>query len=323
MQTKYELGIPNLYSKQKIKFMKRFAAILMPVLLIICISSCSGATSSGSLSEINTVKTSDTSSIKSDAAFGSTAGFKLGVQMWTFMRFSFTDALNKVDSTGIKYIEAFIGQKLGGNLSGSFGLDMTKDTRDSVKSLLKKKGIKIIAMGVIVPRNRTEWIKTFELAKDFGLSYITAEPIKSQWDMVDSLAGVYGIPVAIHDHPKPNMYWSPDSVLAATVGHPHIGSCADIGHWARNGLNPVECLKKLEGHIIGVHLKDVVQFNNPRANDTVVSKGVVDLPAVLAELKRQNFKGMLSIEHESNWYNSVPDVIFTKNYYDSLVQKLQ
>ena len=303
--------------------MKRFAAILMPALLFICILSCSGATSSRSFSASNTVKTGDTSSIQSDAPSGSTAGFKLGVQMWTFMRFSFTDALNKVDSTGIKYIEAFIGQKLGGNLSGSFGLDMTKDTRDSVKSLLKKKGIKIVAMGVIVPRNQTEWIKTFELAKDFGLSYITAEPIKSQWDMVDSLAGVYGIPVAIHDHPKPNMYWSPDSVLAATVGHPHIGSCADIGHWARNGLDPVECLKKLEGHIIGVHLKDVVQFNNPRANDTVVSKGVVNLPAVLAELKRQNFKGMLSIEHESNWYNSVPDVLFTKNYYDSLVQKLQ
>jgi sugar phosphate isomerase/epimerase len=302
--------------------MKRFAAILLPVLFIICISSCNGSPSSASSSDSSSVK-SDTSSIQAASSSGSTAGFKLGVQMWTFMKFSFTDALNKVDSTGIKYIEAFIGQRLGGNMHGSFGFDMTKETRDTLKSLLQKKGIQIIAMGVIVPRNQAEWIKTFELAKEFGLSYITAEPIKSQWGIVDSLAGVYGIPVAIHDHPKPNMYWSPDSVLAATVGHPHIGSCADIGHWARNGLNPVDCLKKLEGHIIGVHLKDVVQFNNPKANDTVVSKGVVDLPAVLAELKRQNFKGMLSIEHESNWFNSVPDVIFTKNYYDSLVQKLQ
>jgi sugar phosphate isomerase/epimerase len=317
------LASQNIYSKQKIIYMKRLAAILMPVLLFICISFCDGATTFASSSKSNSFHTGDTSSIESNAPLGSTAGFRLGVQMWTFMKFSFTDALNKVDSTGIKYIEAFIGQKLGGNLTGSFGFDMTKNTRDSLKLLLKKKGITIIAMGVIVPRNRAEWIKTFDLAKDFGLSYITAEPVKSQWDMVDSLAGVYGIPVAIHDHPKPNMYWSPDSVLAATVGHPHIGSCADIGHWARNGLNPVECLKKLEGHIIGVHLKDVVQFNNPRANDTVVSKGVVDLPAVLAELKRQNFKGMLSIEHESNWYNSVPDVLFTKIYYDSLVQKLQ
>jgi len=243
--------------------------------------------------------------------------------MWTFRMFSFSDALDKVDSSGIKNIEAFISQDLGGGMQGKFGLDMSKETREKLKALLNKHGIQAVAMGVIVPKNKEEWIKTFELAKYMGMSYITAEPIKTQWDIVDSLAAVYGIPVAIHDHPKPNMYWSPDSVLAAVQGHSHIGSCADVGHWARNGLNPVDCLKKLEGHIIGVHLKDIVKFDDPKANDTIVSKGVVDLPAVLAELKRQNFKGMLSIEHESNWYHNLPDVIFTKNYYDSLVQKLQ
>ena len=189
--------------------------------------------------------------------------------------------------------------------------------------LLKKKGIHAIAMGVITPKNREDWIKTFELAKFLGMSYITSEPIKTQWGMVDSLAGAYGIRVAIHDHPKPNVYWSPDSVLAAVKGHSHLGACADIGHWARNGLNPVDCLKKLQGHIIGVHLKDIVQFDNPKAADTVVSKGVIDLPAVLAELKRQNFNGMLSIEHESNWYHNLPDVIFTKNYYDSVLRSLK
>jgi len=31
---------------------------------------------------------------------------------------------------------------------------------------------------------------------------------------------------------------------------------------------------------------------------------------------------MLSIEHESNWYHSVPDVIFTRKYYDSLINTL-
>ena len=200
---------------------------------------------------------------------------------------------------------------------------MSKETREKLKQLLQKKGIQIVAMGVTTPKTRAEWIKTFELAKEFGLSYITSEPVKSQWDMVDSLAGVYAIPVAIHDHPRPNIYWSPDSVLAAIQGHSHIGSCADVGHWARNGLNPVDCLKKLQGHIIGVHLKDIVKFNDTEAMDTVVSKGVIDFPAVLAELKRQNFNGMLSIEHESNWFHSLPDVIYTRNYYDSLVQKLQ
>ncbi len=279
---------------------------------------CNGAQTSSTTTDSSTVKT-DSISIHT----GSTAGFKLGVQMWTFRMFSFADALDKVDSSGIKNIEAFMGQELGGGMQGKYGFDMTKETREKLKALLKKKGIQVVAMGVIVPKTKAEWIKTFELAKDLGMSYVTAEPIKTQWDMVDSLAGVYGIPVAIHDHPKPNVYWSPDSVLAAIQGHSHIGSCADIGHWARNGLNPVDCLKKLQGHIIGVHLKDIVKFNDPKAADTIVSKGVIDLAPVLAELKRQNFNGMLSIEHESNWYHNLPDVVFTKNYYDSLVQKLQ
>jgi sugar phosphate isomerase/epimerase len=300
--------------------MKWLAVLLFPVLFLFIIG-CNSSGGSASNSDSAAVK-SDSASVNTDSSSGSTAGFKLGVQMWTFRFFSFSDALDKVDSSGIKNIEAFFSQKLGGGMQGSFGTEMSRPTREKLKQLLQKKNIHLVAMGVISPKNKAEWIKAFELAKEFGLSYITAEPVKSQWDMVDSLAGAYGILIAIHDHPKPNMYWSPDSVLAAIQGHTHIGSCADIGHWARNGLNPVDCLRKLQGHIIGVHLKDVVKFDYPEAHDTIVSKGVVDLPAVLAELKRQNFNGMLSIEHESNWYHNLPDVIFTKNYYDSLVAKL-
>ncbi len=297
--------------------MKRLAAFAIAcIVFAACNNNSSSATNSDS-----TGATTDSSSTASSS--GSTSGFKLGVQMWTFRMFTFAEALDKVDSAGIKNIEAFWGQKLGAGMTGEFGGDMNAATRTKLKQLLQQKGITMVAMGVIVPKNKAEWTKAFELAKDFGLSYITCEPIKSQWDMVDSMAGSYGIKIAIHDHPKPNMYWSPDSVLAAVKGHNNIGSCADIGHWSRNGVNPVDALKKLEGHIIGVHLKDIVKFDDPQAADTVVSKGVIDLPPVLAELKRQNFSGMLSIEHESNWYHSLPDVILTKNYFDEQVAKLK
>lgn len=303
--------------------MKRLAGFFLPALLLMFASCNSNSSTSTTSDSTNSSDTAAASSKDSTANNGSTANFKLGVQMWTFRMFSFADALNKVDSAGIKYIEAFWGQKLGGGMQGSFGPDMNTDTRNKLKQLLQSKGIQMVAMGVITPNGKQEWIKAFDLAKDMGLSYVTAEPIKTQWDMVDSLAGAYGIKVAIHDHPKPNMYWSPDSVLAATQGHPNIGSCADIGHWARNGVDPVEALKKLQGHIIGVHLKDIVKFNDTNAADTVVSTGVINIPAVLKELKRQNFNGMLSIEHESNWYHSLPDIIVTKNYYEDQLKKLQ
>jgi sugar phosphate isomerase/epimerase len=252
-----------------------------------------------------------------------TKSWKLGVQMWTFHYFPFVTALEKVDSAGVKFIEAYPGQPLGGGMKGNFGIKMDDSTKAKIKKMLDAKGIHIVAMGVITPESIDEWKKFFDLAKEFGLSYITAEPKKDEWNQVDSLAGVYGIKVAIHDHPKPNMYWSPDSVLAAIQGHPNIGSCADVGHWSRNGLNPVDCIKKLAGHIYGVHLKDIKEFNKTDAADTVVGKGINDFPAIFQALKDVGFSGMLSIEQESNWYNNVNDVINTKKYFEDQVAKLK
>ena len=252
-----------------------------------------------------------------------TNNWKLGVQLWTFRLFTQEEALAKADSAGIKFIEAFPGQPLDKTSKDTFGISMSAAGRQKLKDLLQLHHIQMVAMGVTTPKTKDEWIKTFELAKEFGLSYITREPIKTQWDMADSLAGVYNIKIAIHDHPKPNAYWHPDSVLAAIKGHANIGSCADLGHWARNGLNLVDCVKKLEGHIYGVHLKDIVTFNKTDAADTVVGKGVIDFAPVFAELKRQNFKGMFSIEHESNWEHNLPDVIETVKFYNGQVEKLK
>ena len=263
-----------------------------------------------------------TADVKTDST-DVTKNWKIGVQMWTFNHFPFVTALDKVDSAGAKYIEAYPGQELGGGMKGGFGIDMSADDKTKLKQILQTKGISIVAMGVITPQTIDEWKKYFDLAKEFGLGYITAEPLKNQWGSVDSLAGIYGIKIAIHDHPKPNVYWSPDSVLAAIRGHANIGSCADVGHWSRNGLNPVDCMKKLEGHIFGVHLKDIKVFGQVDAADTAVGYGVNNFPAIFAELKRQNFNGMLSIEQESNWLNSVPDVKHTIQFYNDEVAKLK
>ena len=295
--------------------MKRIAFAFASFLFIILLTNCNGGKPAENNSDTAAAVPADNSDV--------TASWKLGVQMWTFNHFTFAEALNKVDSAGIKSIEAYPGQKLGADMPGEFGIAMNADTRAKLKKLLQSKGISIVALGVISPETNEEWKQFFDLAKEFGLSYITCEPRDDQWNMVDSMAGVYAIKIAIHDHPKPNHYWHPDSVFAATVGHPNIGSVADVGHWSRNGLNPVDCLKKLEGHVYGVHLKDIKVFDNPQAEDTAVGHGVIDFPAIFAELKRQHFSGMLSIEQESNWLHSLPDVIATKKYFEEQVAKLK
>lgn len=249
--------------------------------------------------------------------------WKLGVQLWTFHHFPFVTAIEKSDSAGIRYIEAFPGQPLGGDFKDTFGITMSADSRNKVLQLLRSKGISLVAFGVVVPQTTDEWRKTFQFAKEMGIQFITAEPLKSHWDSIDRMAGEFGIKVAIHDHPKPSAYDHPDSVRAAMKGRPNIYACADVGHWARNGLDVVDCLKKLEGRIIGVHLKDIKTFDKTDAEDARLGMGVIKFPEVFSELKRQNFKGLLSIENESNWDNNVPDVIHNREYFEQQVGKVK
>ena len=300
--------------------MKKLAYACLFCFSAIAIMSLSGCGGPGG----NTTPSDSTTKTSDSAAADVTKDWKIGVQLWTFHTAGpFVTSIERTDSAGLKYVEAFPGQPLGGDMKDTFGIRMSAESKAKIKQLLQAKGIQIVAMGVITPKSLDEWKQYFDLAKEFGLSYITAEPLKNQWDGIDSLAGIYGINVAIHDHPRPNAYWHPDSVVAAIKGHPHIGSCADVGHWTRNGLDPVECLKKLEGHVFGVHLKDVDSAGNAEAKDMVVGTGVIKWAPIFQELKRQHFKGMFSIEREENWYHNVPDVIATVKFYNDQVSKLQ
>ena len=44
-------------------------------------------------------------------------GWKLGAQAYTFNRFSFTEALSKIDSCGLRYVEAYPQQVIGGGIT--------------------------------------------------------------------------------------------------------------------------------------------------------------------------------------------------------------
>ena len=53
--------------------------------------------------------------------------FKLAVQAWSFNRFTFYEAIDKAASLGLKYIEAYPGQKLSKDKSNiTFGPDIPR-----------------------------------------------------------------------------------------------------------------------------------------------------------------------------------------------------
>lgn len=251
--------------------------------------------------------------------------WRLAVQMWSFNRFKFYEGLDKVAALGIDYMEAYPGQRFEGwGGKEKFHHNMPAELRKQVKARLADAGVKVVNYGVVgLPNNQAECRKVFEFAKDMGIETILSEPKQDAMDMIYKLCEEYKIKVAIHNHPKPTRYWNPDIVLEAIKGREKwIGAACDTGHWLRSGLDPLECIKKLEGKIVSLHLKDLNK-KGPGAHDVVWGTGVSGIKDILAELDRQKFKGVFSIEFEYNWKNSFGDIYHCSQYFNKIAGELK
>ena len=249
-------------------------------------------------------------------------GWELGAQSYTFNRFTFLQALDKIDSCGLKFVEGFPGQTIGGDIEGKMDFKMEPAKREQILKKLKDKGIRMVAFGVVNANSEAEWDQLFQFAKAMGIQNITSEPKESDIPLLSTLCDKYKVNLAIHNHPNPSHYWSPEIVLNAIKGHSErIGACADIGHWVRSGLDPVECLKKLEGHIKGLHMKDL-HMKAREGHDVPWGTGVSNIDGVIEELKKQKFKGVISAEYEHNWLNNAPEVAESAKNFRAMVSKL-
>lgn len=226
--------------------------------------------------------------------------WNFGVALWTFHNVDFPESLKMVDSVGLKLIEPNTFHSAGKELKDTLLGKLSPAGIEKLKSYVQQHGITVGSLYLGGGKTVDDWKKDFEKAKQFGVKYVTAEPPIAMWDVVDSLAGVYGMKVAIHEHWKgTSIYWHPDSVLAAIKDHKNFGACADLGHWPKSGINSLDAVKKLDGHIFGVHLKDIAAMNNPKLLDVRAGTGIVPMPEIFAELKRQKFDGNVYIERDS------------------------
>ena len=250
--------------------------------------------------------------------------WKFGIALWTFHTFSFSESLDKVDSAGLKYIEPNNFTKTLPELNDSSLMQLSPANITRLKSLIEQRGLKCESVYLAGGNTVDAWKKQFDAAKQLGVQFVTAEPPLSMLNSIDSLAGIYGIKVAIHEHWKgTSQYWNPDTTLLAMKGHPNFGVCADLGHWPKSGINPLDAVKKLSGHIIAVHLKDIAAYNDPKLVDVPVGTGVIDFPAIFRELKKQGFKGPIYIERDAtDQPSNLPSVMQEIKYYNEQVSKL-
>lgn len=272
-------------------------------------------------------------------------GWQLGAQAWTFRMSTFAETLDTLNQIGLKYVQAFPNQKIGGGIEGNMDFRMDASKRQQVLDMLKKKGIKMVSFGVTGANTESDWKQLFEFAKGMGLQSIATEPDPKFMPLIGQLADEYQINVAIHNHPRPTRYWSPDTVLKYLGSSKRIGVNADIGHWVRSGLDPVECLKKFQGRIFALHFKDLNEKPSAEIlaaqaatgedsmkalremmgkgpHDVHWGQGVSNIAGSMKELKRQGFKGPIFVEYEYNWGKNAKDVDASVKYFRSVAKKM-
>ena len=232
-------------------------------------------------------------------------GWKVAIQCWTYNKLTLFDALDSIQSLGVHYVEMLSYQTVSKDIPQKSGPDMDKICLQKLKMKLKETGITAIAIWIDpFPKDEANLRKLFAWAKELGIETINTEPDPNDTvilAMAAKLCKEYKIKIAVHNHPKKSnndsyKFWDPDfAVDMVKPYHPQIGMCTDVGHWYRSGLSPMECLKKVDGYINSVHFKDL----NLKKQDVPLGTGILNASTLLAELKRQKFKGVLTLEYES------------------------
>ena len=228
--------------------------------------------------------------------------WRLAIQAWTNNKATLYETLELAQRLQIHYVEAYPGQRLTPDAEGAIGPDMSEEQITALLEKAKTCEVEIPNYGVTgVPGDEAGARAFFEWCQKIGIETISTEPGEDQVAKLGELADEYEINIAIHNHPQPSHYWSPETVLNAVEGtSERVGACADTGHWVRSGVDPVEGLKQLEGRIKSLHFKDL-NAREGDMHDVVWGTGAGDAAGQLAELKRQGFEGVFSMEYEHQW----------------------
>lgn len=224
---------------------------------------------------------------------------QLGLQAWTFRDLTLAQTLEQAHQLGIDRLQAYPGQKIGADIPGVFDASLDAASLKRVLKLAKASRVKIVSFGVTTPADNAGWDQLFAFARAAGLKEIVTEATPETLAALAPKVKAAGLTLSLHNHPQPSRYALPETALAALAGLDarYFGLCADTGHWARTGLDPVAALKQAAGRVHSLHLKDIAERGRD-SRDVPWGTGTSDLALQLAELRRQGFDGVAYIEYE-------------------------
>jgi sugar phosphate isomerase/epimerase len=251
-------------------------------------------------------------------------GFRLTIQAYTAHHTTVAETLRLVSSVGIKYIEFYEGQTLGGDLPGKFNRDLSAAQLATVNQWLREAGVQVSGCFGSLGADREKNRALFSCAKALGASLIISSPKPDLLLDLAEQAKANGVVIALHNHGKPSLYWDPQMAQKASAPwYPTIGLCADTGHWVRSGIDPVTALAALPNSVISLHWKEMrVDGNN--VVDVLYGTGTSNAKGQLAALKQIGFRGFIAIEYEAGKTGDelARDLAAQVRFFDSVTSEL-
>jgi sugar phosphate isomerase/epimerase len=173
---------------------------------------------------------------------------------------------------------------------------------DAIRGSLERHGIEVNSLAARC--HSVEALEGFcRVANEVGAGIIGGgSPLLTE-DRADALAILADNKVrfAIENHPER----STGEVLSVIGDSEWLGSCADSGWWAIQGVDPPTAFQELGEQIITVHLKDVDASTGKGVRPGTGSARVVECLEVLENI---GYDGAVGIEHEPDGWDPTDDL---------------
>jgi sugar phosphate isomerase/epimerase len=229
----------------------------------------------------------------------------LAIQSWCFREFkALPDFFKTLKACGVSATE----------VCGVHANFMDTTTHKATVDQFKAAGVQIVCIGVEgMTGDAAKDKPRFEFCKAAGIKNMSISFGPELMDNgfaglknVEKLAADYGIKCGIHNHGGYDWLGNDRILKYVWERAPSIGLHMDTA-WAIDAkMNPVKWVEDFGSRLYGIHIKDFTYSPKRQPSDVVIGTGNLDLPALMAALKKINFSGPLVIEYEGDAKNPVP-----------------
>lgn len=251
-------------------------------------------------------------------------GWKVGMQFYSFHKYTFFEGIDLTRALGLHYIEATIGARICPESKQGIYAGMPKEWMERIKQKLAASGVKCESIYYWMNGSGEGFEDIVKFCKEMGWMIVTdprradkgGKPVSYYEDILNK----YGVKMVFTNHPKAASYWNPDFTVEDTQNYgPCIGASEDIGHYMRGGFDTYEIAKRyIEiGKMYHFHMRDVSE-RGPHGLDVPCGTGKGRLSEIFQALNDNHVKPLMMLEYEHDFDNPMPYLIQSVNYINNI-----